>query len=62
LAAAVLTLVLAFIAGGSAWLLLGPRLPLAEAAEQNQVLNLVAYVAVVLPFAFVLVFFLLENL
>lgn len=62
MAAAILTLVLAFIAGGSAWLLLGPRLPLAETAEQNQLLNLVAYVAVVLPFAFVLVFFLLEIL
>jgi hypothetical protein len=62
LAAAVLTLVLAFITGGSLWLLLGPRLPLAEAAEQNQVLNLVAYVVAVLPFAFGLVFFLLEML
>ena len=62
MAAAILTVVLAFIVGGSAWLLLGPRLPLATAAEQNQLLNLIAYVAVVLPFAFAIVFFLLEML
>ncbi len=62
MAAAILTIVLAFIVGGSAWLLLGPRLPLAEAAEQNQLLNLIAYIAGVLPVAFLIVFFLLEML
>ena len=62
MAAAILTIVLAFIVGGSAWLLLGPRLPLAAAAEQNQLLNLIAYVVGVLPVAFLIVFFLLEVL
>ena len=48
--------------GGGLWLLLGPRLRLAEGVEQNQLLNLLAYVAIALPFAFVAVFFLLELL
>jgi hypothetical protein len=62
LAAAILTLVLAFVVGGAVWLAVGPRLRLAEPGEQNQLLNLLAYVLIVLPFAFVVVFFLLETL
>lgn len=62
MAAAILTLVLAFLVGAGLWLAVGPRLPLAEAAEQNQLLNLLAYVVILLPFAFVVVFFLLETL
>jgi hypothetical protein len=62
MAAAVLTLVLAFFCGGSLWLALGPRLPLADEAEQNDLLNLVAYTAGAVPLAFVVVFFLLEKL
>ena len=62
MAAAILTLVLAFLVGGGLWLAVGPRLRLAEAAEANQLLNLVAYVLGALPVAFVVVFFLLEAL
>lgn len=62
MAAAILTLALAFICGGGLWLALGPRLPLSEEAEQNEVLNLVIYVGAVLPLAFAVVFFLVEGL
>jgi hypothetical protein len=62
LAAAILTLVLAFLAGGGIWLAVGPRLRLAEAPEQNELLNLLAYVFMLLPVAFIVVFFLLEDL
>ena len=62
MAAAILTLVLAFLVGGGLWLAVGARLRLAEDAEANQLLNLVAYVLGVLPVAFVVVFFLLEAL
>lgn len=62
MAAAVLTLALAFIGGGSLWLVLGARLALVEEAELNDLLNLLVYVGAVLPPAFALVFFVLETL
>ncbi|MEZ5558863.1 MAG: hypothetical protein R3E86_10040 [Pseudomonadales bacterium] len=62
MAAVVLTLILAFVAGGGLWLLLGPRLALAEEPERNDVLNLLAYVGALLPPAFVVVLFLVERL
>lgn len=62
MAAAILTLVLAFICGGSTWLALGPRLTLSPEAEQNDLLNLIVYVGVALPPAFLVVFFLIEAL
>lgn len=61
-AAAILTLVIAFICGGSLWLALGPRLVLSSESEQNDLLNLVVYVGGALLPAFLLVFFLLETL
>jgi len=59
--AVVLTLVLAFLVGGSLWLLLGPRLRLHEADDVNEVLNLVAYVGAALLPVFLVVFFLLDR-
>lgn len=44
------------------WLALGPRLTLSNETDQNEVLNLVVYVGLILPLAFILVFFGLEGL
>jgi hypothetical protein len=62
MAAAILTLALAFICGGGLWLALGPRLTLSEESEQNELLNLILYVGAILPLAFGVVFFLIEGL
>ncbi len=62
MAAAILTLALAFLCGGGLWLGLGPRLTLSEEQEQNQLLNLVVYVGAAVPPAFLIVFFLLGGL
>lgn len=62
MAAAILTLAIAFLCGGGLWLALGPRLALSTDAERNQLLNLVAYVSGLLLPAFLVVFFLLEAL
>lgn len=62
MAAAVLTFAIAFIGGGGLWLALGPRLALSSQTDQNDVWNLVAYVGVTLPLAFLIVFFVLEGL
>ena len=51
---------MAFLAGGGLWLLVGPRLQLAQDVQANDLLNLVAYVGGALPVAFAVVFFLLE--
>ena len=62
MAAAILTFAIAFVCGGGLWLALGPRLALSSEADQNEILNLVVYIGLVLPLAFVLVFFGLEEL
>jgi hypothetical protein len=62
MAAAILTLAIAFLCGGGLWLGLGSRLALSEDIERNQLLNLVAYVGGLLVPAFLVVFFLLEAL
>lgn len=59
--AVVLSLVMAFLVGGSIWLLAGSRLPLNEDKAVNEVLNLVAYVAAALLPMFGLIFFLLDR-
>lgn len=61
-AAAILTLMIAFVCGGAVWLALGPRLAFARESDQNAVLNLLAYVVAALLPAFLVVFFLLEAL
>lgn len=62
MAAAVLTIAISFVCGGGLWLALGPRLGLSTEPDQNEVLNLIVYVASALPLAFLLVFFGLEGL
>lgn len=60
MAAGLLTLVIAFLAGGGLWLAIGARLRLAQDVQANDLLNLVAYVGGALPVAFALVFYVLE--
>lgn len=62
MAAAILTLALAFLCGGGLWLGLGARFALSDEQEQNQLLNLVVYVGAAVPPIFVIVFFLLGGL
>lgn len=62
MAAAVLTLALAFICGGGLWLGVGSRLALSDDPERNEVLNLLVLVGGSLPPAFLIVFFFLEAL
>lgn len=59
--AVVLTLVLTFLVGGTVWLLAGSRLSLNEDKDVNEVLNLVAYLALALVPMFAVVFFLLDR-
>ena len=59
--AVVLTLVLSFLVGGVVWLVAGSRLSLNPDNEVNEVMNLVAYVAVSLVPMFALVFYLLDR-
>ena len=57
MAAVVLSLGSAVILGGILWLLIGARLKLNEGKDQNDILNVFAYVAVLLPVCFAVVFF-----
>lgn len=59
--AVVLTLVIAFLVGGTLWLVAGSRLALNEDRDVNEVLNLIAYVGGALVPVFVAVFFLLDR-
>ena len=59
--AVVLTLVLAFLIGGTIWLIAGSRLRLNDDQDVNQILNLMAYVGVALLPVFAAVFFLLDR-
>jgi hypothetical protein len=63
MAAVILTLLLAFLCGGGAWLIAGARFNLdAGNRERNDILNLLAYIGASIPVTFVVVFFLLEVL
>ncbi len=62
MAGALLAFLIALIGGGLLWLVLGVRFQFRPQPGANAVLNLAAYGALVLPFAFVLVFFVLERL
>ena len=57
MAAVVLALALTVISVGTLWLAIGSRLRLSGDARQNDVLNFLAYAALVLPIAFAIVFF-----
>jgi len=56
MAAAVLTLVLTFLAAGAAWIALGPRVRLDEDDQVNSLLNLGLYYLLGLPVIFIVVF------
>ena len=56
MAGGILTLVITFVVAGGLWLGLGPRLKLSDDEQQNDLLNLVTYYAIGLPFVFVVVF------
>ena len=60
--AVVLSLILSFIVGTAIWLTLGPRFELNEDSRQNEILNVLAYLAIAFPFCFVIVFFAIERL
>ncbi len=60
MAAAILTLVLSFVSGGAILLAAGARFSLHEDRERNELLNLLAYVGLLLPAVFLIVFFLIE--
>lgn len=60
MAAAILTLVLSFMLGGTLWLVAGSRIPLSEDVERNQVLNLIALVGIFLLPVFLLLFYVIN--
>jgi hypothetical protein len=55
--ALLLGLVLAVVLGGSGWLLLGTRLRPTGDPHQDEILSVLAYVALAFPFTFAAVFF-----
>ena len=57
MAVLILTLITSLFIGGALWFVLGSRLKLSTDDEQNQLLNLIAYMLGALPVAFVLIFF-----
>jgi len=59
--AVVLTLVMSFLCGAVVWLSAGSRLALSGEKELNEVLNLLAYIAIALLPVFFGVFFLLDR-
>jgi hypothetical protein len=59
--AVVLSLVIAFLIGGTIWLTVGSRLPLNDDKDVNEALNLIAYVFLALLPVFLSVFFLLDR-
>lgn len=60
--ALLLTLGLSLVLAGLLWLGVGARLRLNPDSEQNDVLNLISYFLLLLPFAFLFVFFVVERL
>ncbi len=60
--AAILSLILSFIVAALVWLSAGPRIELNEDPRQNEILNVLAYVAIAFPFCFTIVFFAIEKL
>ncbi|MCZ6460358.1 MAG: hypothetical protein O6766_13475 [Gammaproteobacteria bacterium] len=61
MAALILTLVISFMSGGALLLTAGARFSLNEEQERNELLNLLAYVGLLLPAVFLIVFFLIER-
>ena len=61
MAALLLTLALVTLLAAILWLLFGARLKLAVDPATNNLLNLLGYAVVLLPFVFVAVFYLVER-
>ncbi len=57
MAGAILSLVITCLVTGGLWFAIGSRLKLSEETEQNDILNLAMYAVIVLPIAFVIVYF-----
>ena len=56
----VVSLVLTCLVTGPLWFLLGSRFKFSAETEENDILNLAAYAAAVLPVAFLFVYFVLD--
>ena len=61
MAAVILTLILSFMLGGTAWLGGGSRLRIKSDTQRNDLLNFLSYSLIALPVVFVVVFFVLES-
>ncbi|MCY4040265.1 MAG: hypothetical protein OXF72_03285 [Gammaproteobacteria bacterium] len=55
-----MSLVITCLIAGALWFALGSRFSLSEESEQNDILNLAAYAGIILPLAFLFVFFVLD--
>lgn len=62
MSAIILTLAVVFLLASIGWLTLGSRLSLSADPNLNDRANLAAYAAILLPFVFVAVFYLVERL
>ncbi len=59
MAALVLSLVLSVVIAGALWLMIGSRLEIKEESAYNDLLNVFAYVVLLIPPNFLFVFFVL---
>lgn len=62
MAALVLSIAGSVVLGALVWLLVGPRLKLAEEQVQNEVLNVLSYIGIAFVILFPIVLFLLGEL
>lgn len=62
MSAIVLTLAMVFVLASIGWLTIGSRFNLSADPNLNDRANLAAYAAILLPFVFVTVFYLVERL
>ncbi len=60
MAGGVMSLVITCLITGVLWFALGSRFSLSEESEQNDILNLAVYAGIILPFAFLFVYFALD--
>ena len=58
----ILSIILSFLAAAAVWLTLGSRFKLNEDVRQNEILNVLAYFGIALPFCFAIVFFVIERI
>ncbi len=60
MAGAVMSLVITCLIAGVLWFTLGSRFRFSEEGEQNDILNLAVYAGMILPVAFLFVYFVLD--